>query len=64
MRETLRTIEIVFGLDPRRDFELLGLEPEGQHLVDLSPPFRSASVDGRQFHFTVAEAIAMLRPAG
>lgn len=52
LRETLNSLDILFGLDPRTSCERLGIETRAR-LVDLSPPFKSRKVNkaGRTIHF-------------
>lgn len=50
--ESLRSLDIVFGLKPRELCEKLGIQTEAR-LIDLSPPFKSRTVNraGRTVHF-------------
>lgn len=63
MREMLRTLDWVFGIDPRRDFEHLGLEVEGQRLFDLTPPFTTVSAHGYSRRVSIAAIVAMSVPS-
>lgn len=63
LRETLRETDWIFGIDPRRDFEALELEPEHQRFVDLTPPFRSVDVNGRREKLSLSSIVAMSVPS-